>query len=384
MKIEDIKAVAVLGAGDMGHGIAEVALMAGYKVFLRDIKQEFVDAGVARIHASLEKLVAKGKVNRDHFDKIQSDLLVPCTDLEQAVAEVDLVIEVIPEIMDLKKMTFETVDRAAPAHAILASNTSTMKITEIAAATGRPEKVIGLHYFNPAVIMKLVEVIRGEKSSGESMGIGVDFVKKIGKVPVRVEKDVPGFIVNRVQAPAGVLLNCILDQEIAEPEAVDALLRKLGMPMGPYETMDYTGLDINYHAGEYFARTVHPDFAMGRTLRAKFKAGELGKKTGKGIFDWSGGRPEIDLSKATDKIDPMDIVAVNVNEATKIVEQGACRMEDIDTALINATGNPMGPMAIARGIAPADLTRRLEGLAKKFGKEIFQPSETIRQGTYTS
>ncbi|MBI9082047.1 MAG: 3-hydroxyacyl-CoA dehydrogenase family protein [Desulfobacterales bacterium] len=384
MNINDIQTIAVLGAGDMGHGIAEVALMAGYKVFVRDIEQAFVDKGVARINASLEKLVSKGKVAQTLFDRIQSDLLVPCTDLEKAVATADLVIEAIPEIMDLKKETFTIVDRAAPAHAILASNTSTMNITEIAAVTGRPEKVIGLHYFNPAVIMKLVEVIRGETSSEETMAIGVDFVNKTGKVPVRVEKDVPGFIVNRVQAPAAVLLNCILDQGIATPEAVDALLRSLGMPMGPYETMDYTGLDINFHASDYFAQAVHPDFAMGKTLQAKVTAGDLGKKTGRGIFDWSAGRPRIDLSKATDQVDPLDIVAVNVNEATKIVEQGACRLEDIDTALIHATGNPMGPMAIARGMAPEALTRRLEGLAEKFNKVIFNPSEMIRQGKYTT
>ncbi len=382
MKIEDVKTISVIGAGDMGHGIAEVALIAGYKVYLRDINQEYVDRGVGWIYNSLTKLVTKGKVSSEQYEKIKTELLVPCTDLEEAVHEADLVIEAIPEVMDLKKETFSLMDKAAPAHAILASNTSTMKITEIASATNRPEKVLGLHYFNPAVLMKLVEVIRGEKTTDETMQIGFDFVLKNGKVAVRVKKDVPGFIVNRVQGPSSVLLNCILDEKIAEPEEVDALMRKLGMPMGPYETIDYTGIDVNYHAGKYYAEAIHPDFAMGPTLEAKFKAGELGKKTGKGIFDWSQGRPEIDLNKATDKVDPMDLIAVNTNEATKIVEMGVCSLKDIDTAIINATGNPMGLMAVAKGMEPAELTKRLEGLAERFKKEIFKPTQMIKDGSY--
>jgi len=382
MNIDDLKTVAVIGAGDMGHGIAEVALIAGYKVYLRDINQGFVDRGVTRIHQSLEKLVSKGKVPSDHHEKIKSDLLVACTDIKEAVASADFVIEAIPEIMDLKKETFAEMDAAAPGHTIFASNTSTMKITEIASATGRPEKVLGLHYFNPAVLMRLVEVIRGEKTSDETMQVGYDFVLKNSKVPVRVEKDVPGFIVNRVQAPSGVLLGCLLDQGIAEPEEVDAVMRKLGMPMGPYEIMDYTGLDIGYNGSKYFAEAVHPDFAPGKTLKAKVNAGELGKKTGKGLFDWSAGRPQIDLDKATDKFDPMELVCVNANEATKIVAQGACSLEDVDAAIINGTGSIMGPIAMVKGIEPEALAQKLEGLAQKYDKEIFKPTDMIRKGGY--
>ncbi|MCG6909207.1 MAG: 3-hydroxyacyl-CoA dehydrogenase [Deltaproteobacteria bacterium] len=382
MNIDDIKTIAVIGAGDMGHGIAEVALIAGYKVFLRDIKQEFVDKGVGRINASLEKLVSKGKVPAEHFEKVKKELMVPVTDLAEAVKEADLVIEAIPEIMDLKKETFKAMDAAAPARTLFASNTSTMRITEIAAVTNRPEKVLGLHYFNPAVLMKLVEVIRGEQTSDEAVQIGYDFVVKNNKVPVKVHKDVPGFIVNRVQAPAAVLLGCVLDQGNIEPEAVDAIFRNMGSPMGPYETMDYTGLDINFHASAYFAEAIHEDFRAGKTLAAKVKANELGKKTGKGLFDWSAGRPEIDLSKATDTFDPMDLAIVNANEATKIVAEGACALEDVDTAVINATGSPFGPIALIKGLEPDDLAKRLEGLAEKFGKEIFKPTRMIKDGGY--
>ncbi|NIS59552.1 MAG: 3-hydroxyacyl-CoA dehydrogenase family protein [Proteobacteria bacterium] len=382
MKVEDIKTVAVMGAGDMGHGIAEVALIAGYKVYLRDINQELVDRGVTRINESLTKLVEKEKVPAEHHEKINSELLNPCVDLEEAIHGADLVIEAIPEIMELKKEIFAAMDEAAPSHALMASNTSTMKITEIASATNRPEKVLGLHYFNPAVLMNLVEVIRGEETTDETMEVALDFVLKNGKVPVRVEKDVPGFIVNRVQAPSGVLLNCILDEGIAEPEEVDALMRKLGMPMGPYELMDYTGLDINYHGSKYYAEAIHPDFAPGRTIEAKVKAGELGKKTGKGLFDWSKGRPEIDESKATDRVDPMDLIAVQINEATKIIEMGVCSADDVDIAIVNGTGNAIGPMTVAKGQDPSDLAKRLERLAEKFNKETFKPTRMIRDGNY--
>ena len=382
MNINDIRTLAVIGAGDMGHGIAEVALIAGYKVYLRDINHEFVNRGVTRIHQSLEKLVSKGKIRKEDHEKIRGELLVPCVDISEAVKEADLVIEAIPEIMDLKKETFREMDKAAPAHTLFASNTSTMKITEIASVTGRREKVLGLHYFNPAVLMKLVEVIRGDQTSEETIRIGYDFVLKNNKVPVCVQKDVPGFIVNRVQAPAGVLLHCILDEKIAEPEEVDAVMRKLGMPMGPYETMDYTGLDIFLHGSNYFAKEVHPDFACGKTIAAMVKAGNLGKKSGRGLFDWSKGRPNIDSAKATDKFDPVDLLAVNANEATKIVAMGVCSLEDIDTAIINATGNPFGLIAMIKCIDPDELALRLERLAERFNKEIFRPTQMIKSGGY--
>jgi len=382
MKIEDIKTVAVLGAGDMGHGIAEVALIAGYKVFLRDIKGGFVDKGVSRIYESLEKLVTKGKVSEDYFKKIKNELLVPCVNLEDAVREADLVIEAIPEIMELKKETFEIVDRVAPPHAILASNTSTMSITEIAAITKRPEKFVGLHYFNPAILMKLVEVIRGDKTSNETMQICYDFVLKNKKVPVRVQKDVPGFIVNRVQSPSIVFLNAVLDNKIAEPEEIDAVMRNAGMPMGPFEILDYTGLDVNFHVGEYLSEAIHADFKMGETLKEKYKAGKYGKKTGEGIFKWSGGRAEIDLTKTTDKFDPMDMIIVNANEAAKIVEMGACTFDDVDLGIKNATGNVLGVIALIKSMKPEDLCNKLDGFADQFGKEIFRPAKLIREGAY--
>ena len=382
MNIDDIKTVAVIGAGDMGHGIAEVALIAGYKVNLYDVKQEFVDRGESRIIESLDKLESKGRVPSERVAEIKSDLLNKTTDLAEAVTDADLAIEAAPEVIDLKRKVFGEMDKAAPAGALLASNTSTMSITEIAKSTNRPAQVLGMHFFNPAVIMKLVEVIRGEQTSDETIEVGRAFAEKIGKVPVIVKKDVPGFIANRVNAPAGVLVSAIVESGDIEPEALDAFVRSLGAPMGPCELTDYVGIDIAANGAKYYAETVHPDYAPTAHVLKMIEAGTLGKKTGKGYFDWSGGRPQIDLSKATDKFDPMDTLAVQVNEACKLIEMGVCSAEDVDLALINSSGNPMGPMSVAKNIEPADLIKKLEGLAEKFNKEIFKPAKLVREGAY--
>jgi len=382
MTADNIKTVAVLGAGDMGHGIAEVALIAGYKVILRDIKDEFVQKGAKRINESLAKLVKKGKVPEDHFEKIKTELLVPCVDLADAVKNADLVIEVIPEVLDLKKEVFKQIDEYAPEHTILASNTSSISITDIASATKRPDKVMGLHFFNPVVIMKLVEVIKAKKTSEETMKAGYDFCLKINKLPVRVEKDVPGFLVNRVNAPTHVLRGCTIDQGIATPEEIEAVMRKTGMPMGPFELLDFVGLEVHRHVLLYYAENLHPEYKPYRLLDEKVNAGNYGKKTGKGFFDWSNGRPEIDLTKATDKFDPADVTAVQINEALKLVEMGVCKIDDIDKAMLNASALKEGPMASARKIEPANLVKRLEGLSKKFNKEIFKPVKMIVEGTY--
>jgi enoyl-CoA hydratase/3-hydroxyacyl-CoA dehydrogenase len=379
MKVEDVKKIAVMGAGDMGHGIAEVALLSGYKVALRDIEQRFVDKGLARIKESLEKLVEKQKVTEENKKAMLANIGI-FVDLDAAVKDADFVIEAIPEIMGLKKQMFQALDKSAPAHALLASNTSTMSISEIASATKRPDKVVGMHFFNPAVLMKLAEVIKGDKTSEETMKVTYDLVLKMNKVPVRVEKDTPGFIYNRVIAPSGVLLNAILDKGLATPEEIDARMKKLGMPMGPYETMDYVGLDIHYHVLLYLGEKLSPDFKPAKWLKEKVDAGTLGKKTGKGIFDWSKGRPEIDLAKAKEDFDPTDLIAVQVNEATKLLEEGVVKSpDDIDKAMINGGGG-IGPFQLAKGIGYDKIAKRCEELAKQFGVKIFEPTKTLKSG----
>jgi len=382
MKIEDIKKISVIGVGQMGYGIAEVALLAGYKVSLRDIRSDLVERGVALINESLGKLISKKLVSEIQYNRITKELLHATVELEEALRGADLVIEAVPEDLNLKKQVFQDLDRLSPRRAIMATNTSTMSITEISLATKRPEKVFGLHFFNPVVLMKLVEVIKGDHTSEETMRTAYQFCLKINKVPVRVEKDIPGFIVNRVQAPGGALLGAIVDRGITTPEEIDALMRKLGKPMGPFELLDFTGIDVSYNARNYFAQAVSPDLAPFKLMKTKVKAGEYGKKTGRGFYDWSKGRPEIDMSKATDKVDPKDILAVQINEATKLIEWGVATAQDIDKAIVNGTGNKKGPMEEAQQFSPEDLTARLERLSKEFKKKIFEPTRMIREGRY--
>jgi len=378
MKLEDIKKIGVVGAGDMGHGIAEVALLAGYKVAMSDVKQDFVDKGFGRIKESLVKFVEKKRITEE-AEKAMLASMQTFTDLEKAAKDVDFVIEAAPEILGLKKKIFGDLDKFAPKHAILASNTSNMSITEIAAATGRPDKVVGIHFFNPAVLMKLVEYIKGDKTSEETMQLARDLILKMGKVAVRVEKDSPGFIYNRVNAPTMIYLGKLLDKwGVGAAEGVDAKMRKLGMPMGPYEIMDYTGIDVGYHSALYYADRVSPDYKPARWWKELVDANKLGKKTGKGIFDWSKGRPTIDLAKERADFDPTDMAAIQVNEATKLLELGVAKsMDVIDTAMVNGGGSAIGPFQMAKMIGYEKIVKKLEELSKEYKTDVFKPTKTL-------
>ena len=379
MKTEDVKKIAMIGAGDMGHGIAACCLIGGFTVVLRDIERKFVDRGMAGIKASFDKFKAKGKMTPEAYDSALARL-IPMVDIQEAVKDADFIIEAVPENLKLKKSVFADLDKYAPKHAILASNTSNMSITEIAAATGRPEKVIGYHFFNPAVLMKLVEVIRGAGSSDESIRIAYDIAKKINKVPVIVKKDSPGFIYNRVNIPNGAFLSKILEAGHPTPEEFDAAMKPF-MPMAPFELLDYVGLDIGLHSMEYMMQVLSPEYKPSAPLSALVKAGTLGKKTGRGIYDWSQGRPVIDLSKATKEFDLNHMIALQVNEATKLLEEGvADDPKEIDLAMANGGGSPFGPFALAQSIGYPILLAKLEELYAKFKLEIFKPTKIMREG----
>lgn len=382
MNINDIKTVAMIGAGDMGHGIAEVALLAGYNVNLYDIKDEFVETGRERIFSSLDLLTGKGKIPAELDAAIRSKLLKTTTDLEEAVGDADLVIEAIPEFMDLKQKVFAEIDRAAPAHALLASNTSTMSISEIAMATNRPEKVLGLHYFNPAVLMRLVEVIRADKTSDQTMQIGMDYARKQKKVGVYVKKDAPGFIANRVNQAPGVLLGEIVERGEIEPEALDAFVRMTGAAMGPCELIDYVGVDVAVNASRYFEQTLGPDYGPAPHMVKMVADGLLGKKTGQGYFTWvDGKRPEIDFSKATNRFNFLWPYFLQINEATKLIQEGVVdTLDEVELAIVNSSGSPIGPISIGRRISRLDLIEGLEMLAERYGKPLFKPSKRVLAG----
>ncbi|MDP2855074.1 MAG: 3-hydroxyacyl-CoA dehydrogenase NAD-binding domain-containing protein [Smithellaceae bacterium] len=379
MKSEDVKKIAMIGAGDMGHGIAASCLLGGYTVVLRDIEQRFVDKGMAGIKASFDKFKEKGKVTPEAYNDALARL-TPMVDLQTAVKDADFIIEAVPEKLELKRSVFADLDKFAPKHAILASNTSNISITDIASATQRPEKVIGYHFFNPAILMKLVEVIKGGKTSDESIQIGYDIAKKIKKVPVIVRKDSPGFIYNRVNEPTLLLLSKILEAGHPTPEEFDAAFKPI-MAMAPFELLDYVGIDVAVHGLEYFAQVLSKDYKPSDAIESYLKSGNLGKKTGKGFYDWSKGRPAIDLAKATKEFDLNHLVALQVNEATKVLEEGvADDPKEIDLAMANGGGSPFGPFALAQGIGYPVLLVKLEEVYKKFPLDIFKATKMMKEG----
>lgn len=379
MKLEDVKKITMIGAGAMGSGIATCGLMAGYTIALRDVEQKFVDNGVAGVKSSLAKFKEKGKITPEAHDAALARL-IPIVDLKEAVKDADFIIEAVPEKLEIKQAVMADLDKFSPKHAILASNTSNISITEIAKATGRPDKVIGYHFFNPAVLMKLVEITKGIKTSDESVQIGYELAKKMKKVPVIVHKDSPGFIFNRINEPATLLLSLILQDGHPTPEEFDAAMKPL-MPMAPFELMDYVGIDIAYHSLDYFAKVLSPEYKPSAAMDALLNAGTLGKKTGKGIYDWSAGRPTIDLAKATKEYDINHLIALQVNEATKVLSEGIAESAaEIDLAMANGGGSPFGPFALAQSIGYSTLLAKMEDLYKKFNLEVFKPTELMKKG----
>jgi enoyl-CoA hydratase/3-hydroxyacyl-CoA dehydrogenase len=379
MNIDDVKKIAVIGAGDMGHGIAAVALLAGFDVAMYDIEQRFVDRGVANIEKSLQKFVDKEKITDDARNSALSRL-EPFVDFDAAVKDADFVVEAVPEIIDLKKETFARLNKATHPYTILASNTSNISISVIASATNKPDKVVGMHFFNPAVLMKLVEVIRGDETSFETADITYKIAEKMKKVPVLVKKDSPGFVYNRVNAPVSLLLSKILDAGSPTPEEFDAAFKSI-MPMTPFELADYVGLDVAYHSLEYFSQVISSEYTPSPVFEKLIAAKTLGKKTGKGFFDWSAGRPVIDTSKATKEFDINHLIALQVNEATKLLEEGVVfDPKEIDLAMASGGGSPFGPFQLAASIGYETLAQKCDELADKFGVETFRPTKTMREG----
>jgi len=284
----DIKKIGVVGAGAMGNGIAQVAAQTGYEVVLRDIKDEFVDRGIKNIDRFLSKSVEKGKLEAAQRDAILGRIQ-GTTDMG-ALKDVDFVIEAVIEDLDLKKSVFKELDALCGPEVILATNTSSMSLTEIAAATGRPDRVCGMHFFNPVPLMRLVEVIRGYSTSDETVAVTTEMAKKMGKTTVEVKKDSPGFIVNRIMIPHMIEAIKIVEEGIASIQDVDIAVKNgLNYPMGPFELMDLTGIDIAYFVNEYFYKELNKEskWVSPNLLKTMIRANKLGRKTGGGWYDYS-------------------------------------------------------------------------------------------------
>ena len=283
----EIQRLAVLGAGTMGHGIAQAAAFSGLRVTLYDIDRNMLDKAVAIVGNNIEKhFVAKGKMSKEEGSAVSARLNAE-TDMAKAVGEADFVIEAVPENMELKKDIFGQVDRSAPAHAILATNTSVMSVTAVAGATQRPDKCIGTHFFNPAAVMKLVEVVVPIGASDETVDTTLAVCKRIGKTPITV-KDMPGFIVNRLLMGLYMEAAQMVLEGTATPEEIDVAMRLgAGHPMGPCELADFGGFDVIQMASdEIFNYTHCENDRLNILYRKMLEAGRLGKKNGKGFYDY--------------------------------------------------------------------------------------------------
>ncbi len=372
-----IRRIAVLGAGTMGHGIAQVAAMAGYEVVMRDIKEEFVQNGLNRIRASLEKFVKKGKMSEEGMNEVLSRIKTTI-DLEEAVRDADFIIEAIPEVFDLKADTFRTVDSVAPRHAVMATNTSSLPITELAAVTSRPDKFVGMHFFNPPQLMKLVEVVRGERTSDETVNLTVELAKSMGKVPVVVAKDVPGFIVNRVLVRWLNEACLIMEREGVDKLLIDAALKgRAGLPMGAFELSDFIGLDV---MRDIIDAMVQRGFILTpcKSWRELPEGGKLGRKSGQGFYDWSSGRPNIPADPEA-PFDPLEVLSMAINEAAWLVRNGVASADDVDRAVVLGLNFPKGPLRMADEIGLDRVKAVIEAKKEKYGLPEYEVDPLIAE-----
>ncbi|MEM7518729.1 MAG: 3-hydroxyacyl-CoA dehydrogenase family protein [Planctomycetota bacterium] len=285
MNAKDINKAAVLGAGTMGHGIAQMLGQWSIETRLFDVDGGSLEKGISKIGENLAKGVQRGKIPQDIREKTLS-LVSGTTDFDEAVAGCDVVIEAVPEKIELKRSLFEKLGDALPATTLLATNTSSLSITQIAEAAKHPERVVGMHFFNPVHIMKLVEVVETELSSEEAVTCAIDLATRIAKEPIRV-KDSPGFASSRLGIAIGLEAIRMLEDGVASAEDIDkAMTLGYGFPMGPLRLTDLVGLDTRLSIAEYLSKEVGERFAPPALLRAKVAEGHLGKKSGQGFYLW--------------------------------------------------------------------------------------------------
>lgn len=376
--MSSINKVTVLGSGIMGHGIAQVAAMAGYNVALRDIEQSFIDKAMDKIKWSLSKLVDKKKLTQIDANKIFARI-TPTIELQQALKDADLLIEAVPEDMNLKKKVYDEVDKYAESKTVYASNTSTLPITEMAALIARPERFVGVHFFNPPQLMQLVEIIPGKVTHQDTTDMAMDFVMHIGKQPVLCRKDVAGFIVNRIFIPLVHEAAYCQDRDGASMTQIDSAVKfNMGFPMGIFELADYTGLDIIHKATtEMYLRdnkvvNPHP------RIKQLFEEHNLGQKSGKGFYDYKNDKYErINLTQEeAERYDPIKLLAVAANNAAWLISNGVCDIQDLEKALRLGMGLKEKLFITIEKFGIVNVIKTLRDLQAKYGS-FYEPDRYL-------
>jgi len=377
---------AVVGAGTMGGEIAQVVTFSGLPVVLKDVDQGMLDKGLQRAREIYQRRVEKGKMSAGEMDSKLS-LITPTLTYDD-FGDVDIVIEAVPEKMAIKRKVFQELDQVCPEQTIIASNTSALSISEMGAATKRPHKVVGMHFFNPASVMKLVEVIPGLDTSQETVDDVVMFSEGLRKLPVVVQ-ECPGFLVNRLLMPYLNEATKALGEGAATGAEIDQAVVAWGMPMGPFTLMDMLGLDVCAHVGEYLYSEYGERMSPAPLFEKLVAAGRLGEKSGAGFYDHPGGESEAvngmikDLQKsgAVTKFSVERLMYPLINEAALCVQEHIASVTDIDMSMIAGTGmtyggERIGPLAIADKIGLDAVVQALEVLEKELGPR-FHPSRPL-------
>lgn len=373
-----INQITVIGSGVMGHGIAQISAMAGYEVVIRDIQQSFLDKAMEKINWSVNKLAEKKKINQTEAEKIISRIH-PIVDIQQSLKNSELIIEAVPEDLRLKHKVYQELDKYADKNVIFGSNTSTLPISEISSFTSRPNRFIGLHFFNPPQLMKLVEVIPGDKTDKQITDLVINFVSKLGKIPILCKKDVPGFIVNRIFIPLVHEAMYSLDRSKSSLVEVDSASKyKMALPMGIFELADYTGLDVIHKAtNEMYSRDKKVVFPHPK-IQELFENKELGQKTGKGFYRYQGDNYErIQLTEElAEKFDPISLVSVAVNNASWLLSNEVCDKNELEQALMLGMGLKRELFETAEIFGINNIIDTLQYLSSKFGT-FYEPDKYL-------